>query len=242
MNVLFICAQNMFRSIVAESSFRFVTAQILEDKSSVLRCSSCGLNQEKTSPVYEECEIALKELNIPQTKYLSKGISERKLADSDIVLTMTREQLFQLETRFPGQKSKCFSLVGANGAIETILMENKNSMEREEIKKVARNLQKNTLDKYLEEAANLLCSTPRSKFRPLPGVDLTVSELMGRFSSCFRLTSGIQDPIGGTKEETIECAKKIHQEVENFIYGILAIAIEIGEELPAARLDASTAE
>lgn len=227
----------MFRSIVAESSSRFVAAQVLGDKSSVLGCDSCGLNTEKPFPVYPECEIALRELGIPQTKYLSECISERKLADSDIVLTMTREQLFQLECRFPEQKDKCFSLVGVNGAIETVLLENKNSMEKGEIEKLARNLQKGELEKYLKEAANLLSSTPRYKFKPLPGVDLEVGELMGRFSSCFRLASGIQDPIGGTKEEAIECAKKIHQEVEDFIYGILAIAIETGDALPAAELD-----
>jgi protein-tyrosine-phosphatase len=225
MRILFVCSGNIMRSVIAESVFLARAAEYLGDRASALQAESGGLEAVEDSAPHPDCLHALELLGVPDCSSNASRLSEEIVRHSDLVLTMTRQQCYQMAHRFPEHSSRFFSLIEVNGAIETLIENRVITLEDSEWKEVAGAFSEAELSEALERAASDLRDAPRELMRPIPGVPLEVRELMTLFSPCFYQVSGINDPIGGTAEETEKCARQIDSEVTLFLSGMLALAL-----------------
>lgn len=213
------------RSVIAESAFLARAGELLGDRASALEAESCGLEAVENSAPHPDCVQALELLGIPQCGSTASRLSEEIMDRCDLVLTMTRQQSYQMAHRFPEYKRRFFSLIEVNGAIETLLESRGIALEERDREEAAGGLSGVELCKALDGAVSALRETPRELLRPIPGVPLDVLELMMRFSPCFYQVSAIHDPIGGTVEETERCARQIDTEVTRFVRGMLLLAL-----------------
>ncbi|MHB8896308.1 MAG: arsenate reductase/protein-tyrosine-phosphatase family protein, partial [Candidatus Geothermincolia bacterium] len=121
MRLLFICAGNLMRSVMAECVLRARAIELLGDMAPLMVSESCGLKAEDGHPPHPEALRALEKLGIPACETTSALADDELMSRADLALTMTRQQCYVLASRFPGEKSKCYSLVEVNGAIEMLL-------------------------------------------------------------------------------------------------------------------------
>jgi protein-tyrosine-phosphatase len=224
MRTLFVCSGNIMRSVIAESVFLARAAELLGDRASTLEAESGGLEPVENSGPHPDCIKALELLGIPLCGSTASSLSGEVIDRSDLVLTMTRQQSYQMAHRFPEYKKRFFSLIEVNGAIETLLEERGVAFEERSPEDIDR-LTEVELVGMLDGAVSALRETPREALRPIPDVPLDVREFMTRFSPCFYQVSAIHDPIGGTAEETERCAHQIDTEVTRFVRGTLALAL-----------------
>ncbi|MCJ7653568.1 MAG: hypothetical protein MUO75_07700, partial [Actinobacteria bacterium] len=174
---------------------------------------------------HSECVRALEILGIPDNETTASRVSSELMKRSDLAITMTRQQCYQMAHKFPEYKRRCFAIIEINGAIETILESRGTALEDRDWEKLAIGLPDAELSEALDAAASALQGAPRELMRPIPGVPLDVRELMTLFSTCFYQVSGVHDPIGGTEEETERCARQIDTEVTRLLRGMLALAL-----------------
>ena len=213
------------RSVIAESVFLARAGELLGDRAPALEAESGGLQAVENSVPHPDCVQALEFLGIPECGSTASRLSEEIMDRSDLVVTMTRQQSYQMAHRFPEHTSRFFSLIEVNGAIETLLESLGISLDERDLEEVAGGLSELELGKALNGAVSALREAPRELMRPIPGVPLDVRELMTRFSPCFYQVSAIHDPIGGTAEETERCARQIDTEVTRFVRGVILLAL-----------------
>ena len=213
------------RSVIAESVFLARAGELLGDRAHSLEAESGGLQAVENSAPHPDCVQALELLGIPQCGSTASRLSEEIMERSDLVLTMTRQQCYQMAHGFPEYKRRLFSLIEVNGAIETLLENRGITLGNRDWEEAAGALSEFELSEALDGAASALRDPPRELMRPIPGVPLDVRELMTLFAPCFYQVSGIHDPIGGTEEETERCARQIDAEVTRFLRGMLTLAL-----------------
>jgi protein-tyrosine-phosphatase len=225
MRILFVCSGNIMRSVIAESVFLARAGEFLGDRARALEAESGGLHAVENSAPHPDCVQALELLEIPRCDSTASSISEEIIDRSDLVLTMTRQQSYQMAHRYPEYNGRLFSLIEVNGAIETLLESRGIALEEREWEEAADGLSDVELAEALDAAVSDLRETPRELLRPIPCVPMDVRELMTRFSPCFYQVSAIHDPIGGTAEETERCARLIDMEVTRLVRGMLLLAL-----------------
>lgn len=223
--ILFVCSGNIMRSVIAESVFLARAGELLGEKATSFEVESSGLEAVENSAPHPDCVQALEFLGVPECGSTASRLSEDIIRRSDLVLTMTRQQCYQIAYRFPEFKNKLFALVEVNGAIETLLENRGITLDESDWQEVAGGLSRVELVEAIDCAASALVSALRKLLRPLPDVPMDLHELMTRFSPCFYQVSNIHDPIGGTTEETERCARQINAEVTRFLNGLLALAL-----------------
>lgn len=230
MRILFVCAGNIVRSVIAESVLKTRSSEVLGYGQTVFTCESCGLSAEAGAPPHPRALGALESIGIPALDTTAAPVDEELMMRADLVLTMTRQQCNVLANRFPGFQDKCFSLIGVNGAVETIFENRGATLSERDAAVSARGLPPAELERSLDIAAATLRSSRRDLLRPLKGVPLDIRDLMTLFPTCYHQVSGIHDPLGGSEEEALSCARQIDQEVSELLYGLLALAFSLNEE------------
>ena len=213
------------RSVIAESVFLARAVELLGSRAPALEAESGGLEAVENSAPHPDCVQALALLGVPQCGSTASRLSEEITDSSDLVLTMTRPQCYQMAQRFPEYRNRFFSLIEANGVIEALLENRGIALEGQDQEVIAGGISELELGKALDRAVYALWEAPRESMRAIPGVPLDVRELMMRFSPCFYQVSAIHDPIGGTAEETERCARQIDTEVTRFVCGMLALSL-----------------
>lgn len=223
MRLLFICAGNLMRSVMAECVLR-ERASVLGDLAQTVTAESCGLKAEAGSPPHPEAIRALKNLGIPACDTTSSLADDDMMGRADLALTMTRQQCYVLASRFPDNKGKCYSLVEVNGAVEMLLEQRGIDVGGDDWGARARALSPEELSARLETVAQAIRDIPREKVRQIPGMTMDVRELMTLFAPCFYQASGIHDPLSGTAEDMARCAELVDREVTSLLKGLLALA------------------
>ncbi len=191
---------------------------------------SAGLDAEDDSPAHPKAQAALELLGLPPSEGASSLVDGDLVSGADLAVTMTRQQCYQLASRFPEQGRICFSLIELNGALETLLEWKGTSVDGRDWGAEARAMDREELEARLERARGELTSAPRELLRPLPGVSLDIRRLMTQFATCFYHVSGVQDPVSGTKADMIRCAHLIDSEVTAMLKGLLALALAMTED------------
>lgn len=230
LNILFICSGNIMRSVISECLLRARSAELLEQSEALFSAESCGLEAQPDAPPHDDALEALAHLGVPACGTGASRADDEHLRRCDLAVTMTRQQEYVLASRFPEHKRKYFSLIELNGAIGTLLLWRETSLEGRDWVSEAGRLPTAELATGLTLAASALAAAPRELLFPLPGAELSIYELLTRFSPCFHQASGIHDPIGGAAEEKFKCASLIDTEVTRLLYGLLALAcIELAD-------------
>lgn len=226
MRILFVCAGNIMRSVIAERVFETRAEEILGDSAAALEVESGGISAEDETAPHPDCLRALEKLGIEGRETTSTRTDDEQLQRCDLVLTMTRQQSYIMASDFPEHRGKIFSVIEINGAIETILDQMGASVGGDDWR-ASGGLSEPELGEAAARAVDILRSAPRERMRPLAGVPMTIRELMTMFTPCFNQVSGIHDPLGGTAEEVERCAKQIEREVTAFLKGLLTLAITL---------------
>lgn len=224
LNLLFICSGNIMRSVISECVLRGRAAEMLGDIDGLMAAESCGLEAKPDAPPHDEALRAVEYLGVPLCETGASPTDSERLERCDLAVTMTRQQLYVLASRFPDLKQKYFSLIELNGAIETLLELCGTGLDGRDWAVEARRLVPAELGKALKESVAEITSAQRELLWPLPGVKLNISELLTLFSPCFHQVSGVHDPLGGTPEETLRCARLLDTEVTRLLRGLLALA------------------
>jgi protein-tyrosine-phosphatase len=225
MRLLFVCAGNIMRSVMAECILRARSDEMLAGASGALTSESCGIAVEREMPPHPEALLALEKLGVPACETNSSMADEEQMARADFALTMTRQQCYKLATLFVDEAAKCYSLVEVNGAIEMLLEARGLELDGADWAWEARALGGDELAQALQAAAAEIKAIPRDKVRQIPGVDMDVRRLMTDFAPCFYQASGIHDPLNGTPEDMEHCARLIDREVTALVKGLLALAV-----------------
>lgn len=224
LNVLFVCSGNIMRSVISEALLAVRSREFLGDAHGLLAAESCGLEADPDSPPHDDALRAMEHLGIPEPGTRSSRIYLEQIENSDLVVTMTRQQTYVLGSRFPERMGTYFSIIELNGSIETLLEWRRTDMDSRDWISAALSLEPADLGRGLELAALRLTEAFRPFLRPLPGVPLNIAELLMHFSPCFHQVSGVHDPIGGAPEETLRCADLLDAEVTRVVRGLLALA------------------
>ncbi|MDD5747653.1 MAG: hypothetical protein PHP64_01145 [Actinomycetota bacterium] len=219
MRILFVCTGNIMRSVIAECVARKYLTEMLREKADVISVESAGLKATSFEPPHPECISALQKLGIEECDVSSKPITEEAVNSADIVIAMTREQCYQVASEFRGHSSRCFSLIGLNGLIDSLLDGERTNVDSSE-------LSREEIEKVLQTATRAIISASKKDSRAIPGVPLTSRELMTLFPVCFREVSNISDPLPGTKDEVEMCARKIEKEVGLMLDGMFAVGLK----------------
>jgi len=204
----FVCTGNLLRSVLCERIAVEKGPMLLGDAAEGLEVSSSGLEADPSHAAHADCEHSLEVLGLERVIESPTKTEEDIVANADLVIAMTRQQCYVLASRFPEHRRKVFSLVEANGAIETLMDGRTGSGE-----------DKGALDR----AAGALRSARRELMHPLPGVPMDIRQLMTLFGPCFYQVSGIHDPMGGTSEEVERCARLLDREMTALLTGLLAL-------------------
>ncbi len=227
MRILFICTGNIVRSVIAECVLLARSVEVLGGTREVFTCESGGLSAEVGSPPHHQALQALDSIDVPALETTATPVNEGHMRRADLALTMTNQQCNILANRFPEFRDKCFLLIGANGAVETILGDSGVRMCEHDAAVAARALPASELERALDIAAATLRGSRRDQFRPLKGVPLDIRDLLTLFPTCYHQVSGIHDPLGGPQEEILSCARQIEREVTELFYGMLALATSL---------------
>lgn len=185
---------------------------------------SSGLSAEDGASPHPGCIEAIEKLRVPVVRTTARPVTEEKMRACHLAISMTRQQAYLLSNRYGEFKAKCFSLIGINGAIDTIL-HGEQVQTREEIRRESTAIGHEELAAALEEAASLLAGADRESLRPLAGVPMDIREVLTLFPTCFHQVSGIHDPVGGTSGEYENCARLIDAEVTQLLEGLLDLAV-----------------
>jgi len=220
MKILYVCTGNIMRSVIAECVTLKRAFEIF-GTSKIIDVSSCGIKAMPDSNPHPSCLKALSKLGIEKCDVRSSQVNEGLLSSSDLVITMTREQSYQLASMYPEYSNRVFSIIELNGAIES-LVGNGEEIETFEPEKMPPKEACNILILAAKELQN----APREKLRPLPKVPLSVRELMTLFPGCFRQVSSIEDPLEGTENEIMECALLIDREVTLALKGLALLGLK----------------
>jgi protein-tyrosine-phosphatase len=226
MRLLFICAGNLMRSVMAECVLRARADEWLGEMSYVMAAESCGLKAEEGSPPHPEALRSLEKLGIPAIDITSALADETLMERADLALTMTRQQCYVLAGTFPDHKDKCYSLVEANGAVEMLLEERGLVLAGGDYPNRAKSVEADELLMGLELAVQAIRGIPREQVRQIPGMTMDVRELMTHFAPCFYQASGIHDPLSGTVDDMDRCAELVDSEVTTLGLGLLALALK----------------
>lgn len=224
-NILFICAGNLMRSVISECLLFARAHDLLGPVEGLFTAESCGLEAVPDMPPHDDAVAALEHLGVPLVETGAVRADEDLLARCDLAVTMTRQQSYILASRFPADRRKYFSLMELNGAVETLLLMRSTGIDERDWTAEARRLEPGDLMGGLELAVAALHSSTRETMRPLAGVPLSIVELLTLFSPCFHQVSGVHDPIGGTREETFKCAAILDREVTLLLRGLIALAV-----------------
>ncbi len=225
LNLLFICSGNIMRSVISECVLRTRACELLGETAFLFSAESCGLEANPDAPPHEEAHRALDYLGVPLCDTGASPTDDERLARCDLAVTMTRQQLYVLASRFPEPSRKSFSLIELNGAIETLLEMRGQSLGERDWASLARDASAEELSENLGRAVAEITGLQREFVRPLPGVQLNIFELLTKFSPCFHQASGVHDPLGGTPEETLRCARLLNTEITNLLNGLFALAL-----------------
>lgn len=212
------------RSYIAECVLFERAAERLGESCHVLEADSCGVEASDGMRPHPLAVWSLGLLGVAPRAVHATRVSGGIMESSDLVISMTRQQCYQLASAFAEQRTKCFSLIEINGAIETLLENSPPSPGTEEAAAGLLSLPPAELESSLRAAVAKLTGAPRDRLRPLPGVRLGVRELMMLFPTCFNQVSNIHDPLGGTEDEVAGCARLIGAEVTALVDGLLELA------------------
>lgn len=225
MEILFVCAGNLFRSVLSERVFNARASELLGEASRALTAVSSGLEADSQDPPHPEARRALGILGLPPNGDPPSRTDIEHLRGSDLAVAMTRQQCYVMASRFAEQARKCFSLIEINGAVATLLRERGAYPPAADTVERARALGPEGLARALVDAAAAILGAPRESLYPLADVPIPVRELMTRFLTCFNQVSAVHDPVGGTPGEIESCARQIEREVSELLLGLLALAV-----------------
>lgn len=225
MIILFVCAGNIMRSVMAESVLEARSGEMLRGSAGVLTAESCGLKAEPGSPPHQEALRALENIGVPPRATSSSSPDDAMMDRAALALTMTRQQCYVLADRFPANREKCYSLIEVNGAIEMLLEERGTDHVAGAPGLDAAGLGPAELSRRLEGAVAAIREIPRERVRQIPGVKMDTRQLMTHFAPCFYQASGIHDPLSGTPEDMARCAELVDREVTALVGGLLALAL-----------------
>ena len=172
MRLLFVCAGNIMRSVMAECILRARSDEMLAGAAGALTSESCGIAVEREMPPHPEALRALEKLGIPVCETNASMADSEQMARADLALTMTRQQCYKLASRFLDDAPKCYSLVEVNGAIEMLLEDRGLELDGADWAWEARALGADELARALQAAAAEIKAIPRDKVRQIPGVDI----------------------------------------------------------------------
>ena len=115
MKILFVCTGNTCRSNMAEA----LAGRLLEDRfgngGNIMVCSA-GLAAAPEEPASPFAVEAMAWKGIDMSDYRASVLTREMVQEADLVLTMTRGHLEQLDILFPGNHKKAFTLAGFAGA------------------------------------------------------------------------------------------------------------------------------
>ena len=119
MNILFVCTGNTCRSPMAEGLFKKIAEENSEFE---LNIYSGGLNASDGLHANENAVTVLLEYGVDISEHRSKNVDAGKIAEADVILTMTRAHKDMLLYLFGGAaEEKTYTLleyIGENGDIE----------------------------------------------------------------------------------------------------------------------------
>jgi protein-tyrosine-phosphatase len=115
MKILFVCTGNTCRSSMAEA----LAGKLMEDRfgsggSIAVRSAGVAASPEEAATPFAVEAMAWK--GIDMSDYRASLLTREMVQEADLVLTMTREHLEQLNILFPSYHKKAFTLAGFAGS------------------------------------------------------------------------------------------------------------------------------
>ncbi|SHJ80291.1 protein-tyrosine phosphatase [Anaerobranca californiensis DSM 14826] len=195
MKILFVCTGNTCRSPMAEA--------YIKDKIKDGYFLSAGTDAIDNLPASENAVMALKDLGIELKEHRSQRITKEKLAEVDLVLTMTLRHKIRLINQYPEFKDKIFTLKEyAKGIdlekiikrveeLESIILQSKNELNND--------------GENIEEF--------KSKFQK------EIGELQKLYETMAELD--VADPFGGTLDDYRVTLQEIKEHIDLIIEKII---------------------
>ena len=115
MKILFVCTGNTCRSNMAEA----LAGRLMEDRfgsGGYIEVCSAGLAASPEEPAASFAVEAMAWKGIDMSDYRASLLTREMVQEADLVLTMTRGHLEQLNILFPGYHKKAFTLADFAGA------------------------------------------------------------------------------------------------------------------------------
>lgn len=105
-NILFVCAGNTCRSVIAQALFQKLKEELCPELD--YSADSAGIAVDHGISASNETIFCLAKQGIDVTTHQAKMVDARLLEKSSLILTMTNQQLNYLKDKFPHAKNKIF--------------------------------------------------------------------------------------------------------------------------------------
>jgi len=105
--VLFVCSGNTCRTPMAEGLLKVKLPPHLQEEVRVLSCGTLGIESQPAAP---NSITAAREKGVDISSHRSRGISEKLIAESNIIICMAEEHKRFILERWPGYRDNVFIL------------------------------------------------------------------------------------------------------------------------------------